>query len=134
VALAVVPLRARVLGPLAPAVDGVVGVVGDEALAWRLAYIERGCRVPKPTQGAGGANQVEPIFVRREDSASNRWVETVQSMAGHGVTLIVECGPGGVLTGLNKRSAEVEAVGLKDAVQLTQLAASTATGGSGGGG
>lgn len=32
-----------------------------------------------------------------------RWVETVQSMAAQGVTTLVECGPGKVLAGLNKR-------------------------------
>lgn len=32
-----------------------------------------------------------------------RWVETIQQMAAKGVTRLVECGPGKVLTGLNKR-------------------------------
>ncbi len=32
-----------------------------------------------------------------------RWVETVQKMAGDGVGTLVECGPGKVLVGLNKR-------------------------------
>ncbi|MCX4188286.1 ACP S-malonyltransferase [Methylophaga sp. OBS4] len=32
-----------------------------------------------------------------------RWVETVQWFASQGVTSVVECGPGKVLTGLNKR-------------------------------
>jgi len=32
-----------------------------------------------------------------------RWVETIQLMANHGVTHIVECGPGKVLAGLVKR-------------------------------
>ena len=32
-----------------------------------------------------------------------RWVETVQRMAGAGVTKLIECGPGKVLVGLNKR-------------------------------
>ncbi|MGQ0577590.1 MAG: ACP S-malonyltransferase [Betaproteobacteria bacterium] len=34
-----------------------------------------------------------------------RWVETVQQMVSSGVTHIVECGPGKVLAGLNKRIA-----------------------------
>jgi [acyl-carrier-protein] S-malonyltransferase len=55
-----------------------------------------------------------------------RWVETVQLMAAQGVTQIVECGPGGVLTGLNKRCGQVEAVALKDAAQLLQLAEASA--------
>lgn len=32
-----------------------------------------------------------------------RWVETVQKMAGEGVERLIECGPGKVLVGLNKR-------------------------------
>ena len=32
-----------------------------------------------------------------------RWVETVQFMVNNGVKCILECGPGKVLTGLNKR-------------------------------
>jgi [acyl-carrier-protein] S-malonyltransferase len=52
-----------------------------------------------------------------------RWVEIVRSFAEQGVTRIVECGPGGVLTALNKRIApQAEAVAIKDAAQLLQLA------------
>ena len=35
-----------------------------------------------------------------------RWVETVQYLAEQGVTDLVECGPGRVLGGLNKRCAK----------------------------
>ena len=35
-----------------------------------------------------------------------RWVESIQCLAGLGVTQLVECGPGKVLAGLNKRCAE----------------------------
>ncbi|WPO98757.1 ACP S-malonyltransferase [Pseudomonas sp. HR96] len=35
-----------------------------------------------------------------------RWVETIQCLAAQGATRLVECGPGTVLAGLNKRCAE----------------------------
>jgi [acyl-carrier-protein] S-malonyltransferase len=35
-----------------------------------------------------------------------RWVESVQALAAKGATNLVECGPGKVLAGLNKRCAE----------------------------
>ncbi|HYD78444.1 MAG TPA: ACP S-malonyltransferase [Paucimonas sp.] len=39
----------------------------------------------------------------RQAASPVRWVETVQRMAAEGVTHVVECGPGKVLTGLTKR-------------------------------
>lgn len=36
-------------------------------------------------------------------SASVRWVETVEYLHAQGATVFIECGPGKVLTGLNKR-------------------------------
>jgi [acyl-carrier-protein] S-malonyltransferase len=39
----------------------------------------------------------------RQAASPVRWVESVQKMASLGVTRIVECGPGKVLTGLVKR-------------------------------
>ena len=39
----------------------------------------------------------------RQAAAPVRWVETIQTMAQLGVTHVVECGPGKVLSGLTKR-------------------------------
>ncbi len=39
----------------------------------------------------------------RQAASPVRWVETVQTMAASGITRVVECGPGKVLTGLVKR-------------------------------
>ena len=48
-----------------------------------------------------------------------RWVETVQRMTGAGVTKLIECGPGKVLVGLNKRiSKEMTTHALVDMASL----------------
>ncbi len=39
----------------------------------------------------------------RQAASPVRWVETVQKLAAEGITHVVECGPGKVLTGLTKR-------------------------------
>jgi [acyl-carrier-protein] S-malonyltransferase len=71
----------------------------------------------------------EPAAIRdsllRQLSSAVRWVESVQAMAQAGVARVIECGPGSVLTGLNKRIVpEVETAALKDAQLLTELSAS----------
>lgn len=42
----------------------------------------------------------------RQAAAPVRWVETMQAMQAAGVTHVIECGPGKVLSGLVKRCAE----------------------------
>jgi [acyl-carrier-protein] S-malonyltransferase len=52
-----------------------------------------------------------------------RWVESVVALAGRGVQQMVECGPGSVLAGLNRRIApEPKTVAPKDAGALSELA------------
>lgn len=49
-----------------------------------------------------------------------RWVECVNSLAEKGVSLTLECGPGKVLSGLNKRiSAQLNAVSVEKPDELT---------------
>lgn len=55
----------------------------------------------------------------RQAASPVRWVETIQKMAEHGVTHVVECGPGRVLAGLTRRIAPtLESVALGDADSL----------------
>lgn len=57
-----------------------------------------------------------------------RWRETVRALAGAGVAQIIECGPGKVLTGLNKRAEGVSGVtfaALEDPAALDAALAAT---------
>jgi [acyl-carrier-protein] S-malonyltransferase len=53
-----------------------------------------------------------------------RWVETVQKMAREGVDTLVECGPGKVLVGLNKRiEKSMNAMAVFDSASLEKTLA-----------
>jgi [acyl-carrier-protein] S-malonyltransferase len=56
-----------------------------------------------------------------------RWVETIQAFAARGVTHIVECGPGRVLAGLNKRIArDLKTFALTDGTDIDTTKAALA--------
>lgn len=58
----------------------------------------------------------------RQAASPVRWVESVQYMAREGVTHVVECGPGKVLTGLTKRiSNELTGEAIFDQASLTNV-------------
>jgi [acyl-carrier-protein] S-malonyltransferase len=58
-----------------------------------------------------------------------RWVDTVNKMIGSGVDMLLECGPGKVLTNLNKRIAkETPALPVFDPASLSEALAATGTG------
>jgi [acyl-carrier-protein] S-malonyltransferase len=55
-----------------------------------------------------------------------RWAETVRRMVASGVTHIVECGPGKVLTGLNRRverRKEISVFGIEDSATIDEAIA-----------
>jgi [acyl-carrier-protein] S-malonyltransferase len=74
------------------------------------------------------AIEQEPSSIKnaliRQSYSPVRWVETIRKMTEMGVTHIVECGPGKVLSGLVKRIApEVKILGISDP-QTIQVALS----------
>jgi [acyl-carrier-protein] S-malonyltransferase len=67
---------------------------------------------------AGSADAIRDALVRQLFSPV-RWVETGASLTGAGANMIVECGPGKVLTGLNKRIAkDAECICVQDPESL----------------
>lgn len=98
-----------------------------QQMAQRLAQVE--VRVPRipvihnasvtiaGTPAAVRANLVEQMH------APVRWVETIRKMTAEGVDKLLECGPGRVLMGLNKRIATAPTYPLYDAATLSQARA-----------
>ncbi|MDD2988598.1 MAG: ACP S-malonyltransferase [Zoogloea sp.] len=78
-----------------------------ERLAQRLAEIE--VRVPgiPVLNNVDVAVEDQPARIKdalvRQAYSPVRWIETVQAIAGRGVTHVFECGPGKVLAGMTKR-------------------------------
>lgn len=65
----------------------------------------------------------------RQLASPVRWVATIQALIGSGVTHFVECGPGKVLTGLNRRidkSPTVTCLALEDPASLSDILRSLA--------
>ncbi len=68
----------------------------------------------------------DPVAIKdalvRQAASPVRWVESVQKMAAGGVTRVIECGPGKVLTGLAKRiNGELTADAIVDQASLDAL-------------
>jgi [acyl-carrier-protein] S-malonyltransferase len=78
-----------------------------DALRGRLASVELRRPVVPVVQNRFVEAHDDPERIRealvQQVDHSVRWIETVQYLVRHGVTRIVECGPGKVLTGLSKR-------------------------------
>jgi len=69
------------------------------------------------------ADAIRDALVRQVESPV-RWVETIQKMTADGVDKLVECGPGKVLAGLNKRiSKEAQTLSVYDPETLRQARA-----------
>jgi [acyl-carrier-protein] S-malonyltransferase len=63
----------------------------------------------------------------RQAAGAVRWVETIAAMAARGATHIVECGPGRVLAGLNKRiDRHLKSVALTDGTDIDAALAALA--------
>ncbi len=73
----------------------------------------------------------EPDAIRaalaRQAASPVRWTQTVEALAARGVSAIVECGPGKVLTGLTRRvDARLAALALNDGAAIAEARGSLA--------
>ena len=97
-------------------------------MAERLAQIDfHTPRIPvihnAHVQGESSPEAIRAALVRQIE-APVRWVETIQKIAADGVHKLVECGPGKVLTGLNKRiDKTTQTLPVFDPESLTQALA-----------
>jgi [acyl-carrier-protein] S-malonyltransferase len=102
-----------------------------ERLAARLAQVEVRAPTVPVLHNVDVATHAAPDEIRtalaRQAASPVRWTEIVRRMADEGVTHIVECGPGKVLTGLTRRIAEgVESFALTDSAALDEALAGVA--------
>ena len=78
-----------------------------ERLAARLAEVPFASPAIPVVQNVDAEAKSDPDGIRAalalQAASPVRWVETIQAFASRGVTQIVECGPGRVLTGMTKR-------------------------------
>jgi [acyl-carrier-protein] S-malonyltransferase len=103
-----------------------------DKLAAYLAGVTVSAANPPVLHNVDVAAAVTPEAIRsalaRQAASPVRWVETIRSFVADGVTHIVECGPGTVLTGLARRIApDVEVLPLNDADAIAAAIAATAS-------
>lgn len=130
-----VPDKAKAAGaklavtlPVAGAFHSSLMAPAEQAFAEFLDTIElREPRFPVYSNVTGGAH-ADIASIRRDMplqiTSSVRWVENVQAMATAGITRVVECGPGKVLTGLVKRIDK--SIALVNVADLSSLEAAEA--------
>ena len=116
--------RALLLAVSAPFHSSLMEPAAD-ALRERLA----GVRIAAPripvVNNIDVAVQTEPDAIRealyRQAFGPVRWVEVTQALKARGLSHILECGPGKVLSGLVKRvDAEIQSITVLDPVSLQQ--------------
>ena len=81
-----------------PAAEKLATLLEDVAIQAPQIPVINNVDVAMPT----GAAAIRSALVRQLHNPV-RWVETIQKMAAEGVDRLIECGPGKVLMGLNKR-------------------------------
>jgi [acyl-carrier-protein] S-malonyltransferase len=119
--------RAMLLPVSAPFHSSLLAPAADR-LAVRLAQIDIATPAIPVLHNVDVAPHAAPDEIRtalaRQAASPVRWTETVHWLAAHGVTVIVECGPGKVLAGLTRRIDDrLRAFALTDRESLAEARA-----------
>ena len=114
--------RAVLLPVSAPFHSSLIRPAADK-LAQRLAQLEFNEPSIPVINNVDVAIESDPQRIKdaliRQAYSPVRWVETIRKMAGMGISSVAECGPGKVLAGLVKRSADgVNGIALADAAAI----------------
>ena len=120
--------RALLLPVSVPAHSSLLAGAG-ERLAERLASVT--VRAPSiPVYAIGLGRHQLPATIRadlvRQLSSPVRWSDTITDILRHGATRIIECGPGKVLTALNRRIHRDKAIAMQAIEDPDSLAAALA--------
>jgi [acyl-carrier-protein] S-malonyltransferase len=97
--------RALLLPVSVPAHSSLLRPAADRLAAYLTDVAVRVPSVPVYAMGLKRHDSPEAIRAQvvAQLAGAVRWTDTIRDMIGHGVTQLVECGPGKVLTALNRR-------------------------------
>ena len=103
-----------------------------QRLADKLAAIEIRPPVIQYVSAVDAAPHLDPEDIRqllaRQLASPVRWTDTVKALAAMGIQQLIECGPGKVLTGLNRRierSGAVQSLAMDDPETIDAALAAT---------
>ncbi len=125
---------ARKVMPLAVSVPAHSSLMAPAAERLRLRLLDTPVAQPRDTvvYGVDVQRHTEPDAIRaglvKQLHTPVRWADTVRALIAAGATRIVECGPGKVLTALNRRvdkNRDLKMLALEDAEALGQALASS---------
>ena len=122
--------RALLLPVSVPAHSSLLRPAGERLRARLAAIPLQVPRWPVYALGLGRHDSAEAIREQlvRQLSSPVRWTDTVRDMIAHGATRIVECGPGRVLTSLNRRIERSKEIAMQAIDDPASLAAATEQG------
>ncbi len=117
--------RAVLLPVSAPFHSSLLAPARDR-LRERLAQVELSAPQIEVIHNVDVSSARDPATIRetlaRQAASPVRWSETIARMAAEGVTHVVECGPGRVLSGLTKRVVgTLESLAITDAASLAEV-------------